>query len=220
MAFNTFKGLNRSLQGYTNTQEHLWPSKLLIWLFFSLSNSPHITYPPCASRPKCHRRKKKKHFSINSCLISLLVLDSYSQYTVGKISGFFFFFLRVCQTLVGTHCVYSHKSALRMHFHWPRAWIIHNDLIEVLGSKQTVLLWETGYRREGCSLRRSSLTPSSMRTQITPLKCAKEMNVFSLHPYKTPSCIEAKKREQQKQYKSHRSQENRGLLVLVYGFLI
>lgn len=91
MAFNTFKGLNRSLQGYTNTQEHLWPSKLLIWLFFSLSNSPHITYPPCASRPKCHRRKKKKHFSINSCLISLLVLDSYSQYTVGKISGFFFF---------------------------------------------------------------------------------------------------------------------------------
>ena len=60
--------------------------------------------------------EKKKHFSINSCLISLLVLDSYSQYTVGKISGFFFF-LRVCQTLVGTHCVYSHKSALRMHFY-------------------------------------------------------------------------------------------------------
>ena len=35
-------------------------------------------------------QEKKKHFSINSCLVSLLVLDSYSQYTVGKISGFFF----------------------------------------------------------------------------------------------------------------------------------
>ena len=46
------------------------------------------------------------------------------------------------------------------------------------------------------------------------------MNLFSLHPYKTPSCIEAKKWEQRKQYKSHRFQEYRGLLVLVYGFLI
>ena len=59
-----------------------------------------------------------------------------------------------------------------------------------------------------------------MRTQVTPLKCTKEMNLFSLHPYKTPSCIEAKKWEQRKQYKSHRFQEYRGLLVLVYGFLI
>lgn len=34
MAFNNFKGLNHSLQGYTNTQKHLWPSKLLLLLFF------------------------------------------------------------------------------------------------------------------------------------------------------------------------------------------
>ena len=81
-------------------------------------------------------------------------------------------------------------------------------------------LCETGYRHEGCSLRRNSLTPSSMRTQITPLKCAKEMNLFSLHPYKTPSCTEAKKCEQRKQYQSYRFQENTGLLVLVYDFLI
>lgn len=46
------------------------------------------------------------------------------------------------------------------------------------------------------------------------------MSLFSPHPYKTPSCTEAKKWEQRKQYRSHHFQENPGLLVLVYSFLI
>ena len=44
------------------------------------------------------------------------------------------------------------------------------------------------------------------------------MNVFSLHPYKIPSCTTAEKLEQLKQYKSHRFQENRALLVFPIQF--
>lgn len=58
-----------------------------------------------------------------------------------------------------------------------------------------------------------------MRTQITPLKCAKEMNLFSSTLTKH-QLLQAKKCEQRKQYQSYRFQENTGLLVLVYDFLI
>lgn len=60
--------------------------------FFFHCQTAHILRTlPVLLGPNATGEKKKKHFSINSCLISLLVLDSYSQYTVGKISGFFFF---------------------------------------------------------------------------------------------------------------------------------
>lgn len=78
--------------------------------FFFHCQTAHILRTlPVLLGPNATGEKKKKHFSINSCLISLLVLDSYSQYTVGKISGFFFFPTSLPNTGGNALCVFPQK---------------------------------------------------------------------------------------------------------------